>query len=439
MWFRPKPKQEHFIRSAAREVAYVGGFASGKTVAGAVKALLVSLSHPGTVGLVGRQSYQALEQTTKRVILDGDDKPPIIPPSLVRRRIDDPVHNKVILNNGSEILFRAFQDWNPEKLRSLNLGWLYLDEASEASERLWNELNGRLRHPAGPGQAWLTTNPNGHDWVWRRFHPDAEHAAGDLFVSKTDDMADVLPSGYIQHLRDTMPLEWQRRFLDASFDTASGLVWPEWDRVFHVIDPFELEHQWKRFESLDHGRRNPTAVLWWAVDFDGSLFVVDGYYEPGLPSQHAAAIKATRRGREMPPIVAGGDVFNRGPTGESAADVYAEHGIQLRRANDDFDGGVLRVGEWLLRRDAPRVFVFDTPGTLPFRQEIADYRWKDLSPAQEEKLDQPEAPRKIRDHAVDAFRYGIMSRPRPTVVPEPRDRDADRPKTLAAGLLARDL
>ena len=60
---------------------------------------------------------------------------------------------------------------------------------------------------------------------------------------------------------------------------------------------------------------------------------------------------------------------------------------------------------------SPSVFVSDRCKNLI--AEIPDYRWQDLSPTAERDKDQPEAPRKKDDHAVDAFRYGIMARPRP--------------------------
>ncbi len=434
-WFRALPKQRDFLLSDAKESVYAGGFGSGKTLSGGMKGLLCSLEYPGTQGMVCRQTAQSLKDTTQRILLDGDDKPPVIPPSLVRERLAG--DNKVVLVNGSEILFRSWQDWNPEKLRSYNLGWLYFDELTETTEKLWLELCGRLRHPAGPRIAWGTTNPNGHDWVWRRFHPDSGQAVGPLFHAPTEENYTLAPD-YITHLR-SMPLEWQKRFVDASFETAAGMIWPEWSRHVHVYPhTVELPYQWKRFESLDHGRRNPTCVLWWAIDPDSNLWVQDEYYSPGLVSQHAAAIKVTRGriGWTYHAISADPNCFVHGPDGRSVTDLYRDEGVPLVHAAANVAAGILRVSEFLTRTrgvpfpephplagqlgpdglGAPRLFVSD--GCQNLIREIADYRWKDLSPTQEKDRDQPEEPRKKDDHACDALRYGCMARPSPLSVPQ---------------------
>lgn len=463
-WFKPEPKQLAFLSCWDRDSCYAGGVGAGKTLSGGFKALMAALQWPGSKGLVARQTYRALEDTTKRVILDGDDKPPIIAPQLIAKRSND--ENTVVLVNGSEILFRSFQDFNMDKIKSLNLSWLYLDEATEATEKVWLSFVDRLRHPLGPRIAWGTTNPNGHDWVWRKFHPDANAGqidsgvAGErppvLFVAKSTDNPHLAPD-YIARLRK-MPKEWQRRYVDASFDTAAGQIWDEYDRHAHVVPPFEIPYNWRPVDALDHGRRNPTAYLQARVDFDGNILITDGYYEPGLVSQHAAAIKMLRAGHnDYGPIVADPACWNKGTTGKSVADMYYEAGLALRQGANDVDAGLLRVSEWFVRLPdvlfpdwhqwagtlgpdglgSPRLFILDTLGTAALRNEIPDYRWRDLSPAQERDRDQPEEPRKKDDHAVDALRYLMMSQPRPGVEFKPLPDDTPRPersRMVSAGI-----
>jgi hypothetical protein len=436
-WFKPVSAQEKFIRTFGKETVYAGGVGSGKTLSGAIKCLYATMKWPGGVGLVGRQTYRALEDTTKKVMLYGDDKPAIFGPELGSYIAGD---DKFKMIDGSEILFRSLEDHNIEKLLSLNLSWVYVDELTETTLKVWLTLMGRLRHPSGPRAAWGTTNPNGHDFVWKRFHPDAgvTDPNRSLFIQPTEANTH-LSRDYVAHLR-TMPREWQKRFLDASFDTASGMIWDMWNSQVHAYDHEtvgRLPPSWKRFESMDHGRRNPTAWLWWTVDPDGFLIVEDEYYVEGLlPSQHAPAIRAQRQ-MVAPNIRWGGviappDTFRAAHDGRTVAQEYQEAAeILLIQGNDNVDAGLLRVSEWMSRDKSlefpdwhpfartlgpdglgsPRVFVSRRCANLI--GEIPDYRWKDLSPTQERDRDQPEQPRKKDDHAVDAFRYGIMSRPRP--------------------------
>lgn len=438
-WFNPVPTQEEFVRTFARETIYAGGVGSGKTLSGGVKCLLASMLWPGGVGLVGRQTYGALSDTTQKVLIEGDDKPPIFDDSLGRYVAGDRTFE---MKNGSTILFRSLEDHNIEKLLSLNLAWFYIDEVTETTERVWLTLLGRLRHPAGPRAAWATTNPNGHDWVWKRFHPDAGVADDNRKIFLQPTMSNPhLPPDYIEMLMG-MPSEWKKRFVYCSFDTAAGMIWDMWDSSIHAYDhevTGRFPAYWKRFESMDHGRRNPTAWLFFTVDPDGFVIVEDEYYVEGLlPSQHAPAIRAQRQ-IVAPNITWGGciappDVFRLGNDGRSVADEYRDAAeILLIQGNDNVDAGLLRVAEWMQRDPSlefpswhhyggtkgpdglgsPRLFVSRRCTSLI--GEIPDYRWKDLSPAQERDRDQPEQPRKKDDHAVDALRYGLMSRPRPYV------------------------
>jgi hypothetical protein len=301
----------------------------------------------------------------------------------------------------------------------------------------------RLRHPIGPRNGWGTTNPNGHDWVWRNFHEDGPGSRTEgricrLYIQPTENNPH-LPPDYMRMLR-TRPKEWQRRFVDASFDTAAGAIWDMWERPVHVVPSTivgELPVRWYRGRAMDHGRRNPTAVLWGMVDNDGFIIVSDEHYAEGLlPSQHAPIIRAKDEmlapGINLGPIIAPPDCFRRDSGGHSVADEYRSAAdLALTVADDNVDAGLLRVSEWMQRdpelcfpewhewggtygpdflspqqqqlfgrevgRGSPRLFVADRCQNLI--AEIPDYRWADLSPTQEEKADAPEKPRKLRDHA----------------------------------------
>lgn len=436
-WFVPGRTQNEFINWMGKETVFAGGVGSGKTLAGAFKALMIAHAFPGTVGLVGRQSYRALEDTTKKVMVYGDDKPPVIPDSLVEYKSE--TENRWLLKCGSEILFRSLEHHNIEKLLSLNLGWVYVDECTEISLRLWLTLMGRLRHPVGPRIIWGSTNPNGHDWIWKRFHPDGGAPVGKIFIQPTSENALHLAPDYMDMLM-SMPEQWKKRFVFANFDTAAGMIWDMWDRDVHIYKRDEvgiLPPAWKRFESMDHGRRNPTAWLWWVVDPEGNLIVEDEYYVAGkLPTDHAISVSAKRAmispGIRYGPAMTGADSFRQDHSGKTVAGEYFDAArIVLSPANDNVEAGLLRVAEWMTRSESrtfpkwhpwagtlgpdgkgsPKLFVSDRAEHLI--SEIPDYRWDDLSPSSEENRDQPEKPRKKDDHACDALRYGVMSRARP--------------------------
>lgn len=457
-WFQPLPKQLAFLRCRERESVYAGGFGSGKTLSGGFRALKAAIDHPGTVGLVARQTYRALEDSTKKVLVDGDDKPAIFAEELGYWVAGD---FKFVFHNGSEVLFRSFQDSNEEKILGPNYGFIYVDELTECSERIWRALMSRLRHPAGPEQAWGTTNPNGHDWVWKRFHLDAGKPQGPLFHAPSEENTH-LSRTYIAWLR-SQPLEWQKRYVDANFDTAAGMIWEEWDRNVHVVSSdvdARLGYDWRRFESLDHGRRNPTAYLQCVVDPEGFMLVEDEYYNPGIVSVHATAIVAKRTGRTWGAIVSDPQVFVADAYGNTPAAAYSKLGIRMIPADNAVGAGLGRVSEWLMRRPdrefpswhewagtlgpdgkgSPLLFVHERCTSL--LEEIPNYVWRDLSPSQEDTRDQPEEPRKKDDHACDALRYAVMSQPKPNPAPAEkiesdsrRDERYEDRREFSAGIL----
>ena len=55
-----------------------------------------------------------------------------------------------------------------------------------------------------------------------------------------------------------------------------------------IRDPkFKVPPNWKRIAGFDHGKTNPTAALVTAIDYDGNIYCLAEYYQPGLtPSQH---------------------------------------------------------------------------------------------------------------------------------------------------------
>jgi hypothetical protein len=55
-----------------------------------------------------------------------------------------------------------------------------------------------------------------------------------------------------------------------------------------IRDPnFKVPPTWKRIAGFDHGKTNPTAALVTAINYDGTIYCLAEYYQPGLtPYQH---------------------------------------------------------------------------------------------------------------------------------------------------------
>ena len=73
------------------------------------------------------------------------------------------------------------------------------------------------------------------------------------------------------------------------FKASSGLVYPEFDENIHVLkEPFNIPREWQDTISIDPGLNNPLSAHWYAVDYDGNVFVVAEHFEAGKDVSHHA-------------------------------------------------------------------------------------------------------------------------------------------------------
>lgn len=412
---KPHP-QYLFHASPAKYRLYVGGMGSGKTRAGCAEAIKQALEQPGTLGLIGRQTYGSLTDTTMRVFFE------ILPPQLIAKWNKN--ENHLYLRNGSEIIFRALEPgegW--QKLQSLEVAWFYIDEASETPEEVYLILKGRLRQgKAKRLLAWLTSNPNGRDWLWKHFVARQREDHSYFHATTLDNP--TLPKDYVGDLLATYPEAWVQRFIFGEFNTFEGQVFPEFEESVHLIDDidprtFDPDHSlsWEIVRAIDHGRTNPTACLWGAFDGDGTGYIYREYYKSNdIVSSHAQAINALSEGERVSYTIIDPSAKARGPTNNrSVIDEYADFKIYAQPGNNDVMAGINRVSEYLKFERGQKGEVVKPPRLYICRRcfnlvrELGQYRWQQLRPGQE--LNEPEKPVKHDDHTVDALRYMLMTRP----------------------------
>lgn len=445
------PVQEEFLGCRETFVGLYGGIGNGKTTIAVAKGLLLSDLFPGNVGVVARLTYQELIDTTQKEFLNfvkirngGTLKEgPYV------KRFQEGPPATLTLQNGSEIRFR-YAD-NPEAILGANLGWFYIDQAEFVPEAVYSALEGRLRlwSPAkikdcqeryraihGKALPWtpkeygfITGNP-APGWVYKRYklNPSGKYK---LVEASTDANVANLPPDYLDRLRTTNSPEWVQRFLDGSWDVFSGQIYKDWSEDLHGIEMFKMPDHWPRFLALDHGRQNPTAVAFVAVDEEHNVVLYKEHYKVSpYPADHAADIKAlalgdpVRRSEDgkgivvyMDPSIAGDSDMD----GRDFKQLYAELGIYGINANNRVNAGIGKV-QTLMRPDpthkfpkwhpragqlgSPRFFVM-LDACPAFRHEVQLYKWMDQPDGKEENY--KEKPHKYLDHILDALRYAIMA------------------------------
>jgi hypothetical protein len=440
--YRPLPKQVQFHTRPHKYRFFGGGFGNGKTSAGCAEAFALALEYPGCHGLVCRATRPELEATTMETWWHGgggdpESDWPGVPQEAVRSH--NKAKHRIELINGSIIHYWPLDD--PKKLTNLNLGWFLIDQAEETTEEMFMMLCGRLRQLNSPRKGLILFNPNGHDWIWKRTVFLKEVYSDHVLVhAKTSDNPN-LPSDYIAQFKN-YPEAWKKRFFDGSFDVFTGQIWPEYDPELHEINPVPLETWWETAEGIDHGRRNPTAVVWGAFFSrfgHNYCFVVEEHYQAGWKvSKHAAAILETRRELGISPqwTVIDASASQKDPNTErSVIDEYWDCGVSVVPSDRHRIARIARVAEWLtpdeevphpitgeLRKGGwPRLYFFKNCRNLI--EHVPQYKWKPQPPTA--TVDGPEEPLKKDDHDVDALGYMLMMRPEPGSKPMSYAEDND--------------
>ena len=179
MDFELLPAQKEFFivpesNSSNRDIAlYMGGFGSGKTFVGSLMGICLAMKYAGIVGLVGALTYTLLRDTTLKQYLEHLENMGFVDGYHYEYK---KAEDKLVFKNGSEILFRHLQE--PNKLKSLNLGFVELEEMSDTPESTFKMLLSRLRQNIKPEWAEMGfkyrlfghTNPEANKgWIYKYF------------------------------------------------------------------------------------------------------------------------------------------------------------------------------------------------------------------------------------------------------------------------------
>lgn len=388
------PKQLMFIYSKNRYTCYSGGVGSGKTYAGCHKGLKLSLEYKNNVGLIGTQTYRQLMDTTQKTFFE------ICNHALIKKYYKS--DKMVELINGSLILFRTLDD--ESKLRSLELGWFFIDEIVTVQEPVFKQLKKRLRLNVPQQRGFGATNPaHPNHWVYRHFAKGETDNTEIVYTSSYDNP--FLPKDYIKDLESIKDPDEFERFVQGKWIHFEGLIYKEFQRSSHLL-PSDWEpkfNQWEFYRSIDFGYINPFVCLFITVDKDNCIYVFDEHYgSEVMIEQHFQAInnKYTKQ------------YFHKtyyDPSDPESAEKLRRLGLKgLSPANHDVAPGIQHVKEFLsIYHKKPLLKIH--PRCVNLINEFESYCW-DKDKRLEYSGDYKEQPKKDNDHCLDALRYFIHTR-----------------------------
>lgn len=402
----------------ARHVLLAGSLGTGKTEAMCVEAILQSSYYKNNLGLMGRKVLDAFKKSTLVQLLD-------IAGGFVRRHgAQDHV---IEFLNGSKIVYMALDDSRDaiQRIKSMNLGWFAFDQLEEVPEATFQAGLGQLRRKNSLRANFHTCNPAGHDWVWRRWKRRKNQGIKGgyyLVESRTwtkgvdppetqDDVRTYsdnphLPPEYIKTLLEN-PDPWVNRYVYCSWDDFSGLVYPMFDEKVHMIKQFGIPTWWNHYVVYDYGYRNPSAVLFSAIDDEGNIYVYDLIYMAETPIRELADMVHSRLKDGVDyTFLADPSIMRTERDGNTIAGEWEDYDIYWELAKNDVRAGIDRVSRYL-QPDAngkTRLKFFDVSSMMPLLDEIGDYKWKELRYGGDNRS-KPEEPVKVNDHAMDCLKY----------------------------------
>lgn len=260
MKYQLLPSQYKFLAAKEEQVAFMGGYGSAKTFSGVLKTAHLAM-FPNNRIIVGRLAATDLEETTQRDLVDFLHDAELLktaPNQKTKKAIVycvDPVTGKN-LGYTSEISFQHLDD--PKHLRGRHVGAVWIDEGSEVHKDAWKNLMGRLRWPAFRGryQAYVTGNPEGHNWIYDMFfnpeilesmicgHPACRLNTEQCNLSMRRRRRGIhtttyenyfLPRDYVENMIASYSPEERARYLEGSFDVFEGAAFREFSQELHVL------------------------------------------------------------------------------------------------------------------------------------------------------------------------------------------------------------
>ena len=412
-------KQIAFHKCLKKNRWVFGGNRSGKTECGAVETVFIARGiHPyrenkkDVFGWVVSLSSQVQRDVAQAKILSYLNPRWIADIVMSSGKKDTPLYgviDQIMIRNVfggiSTIGFKSC-DQGREKFQGSSLDFVWFDE--EPPEDIYDECVMRVLDKGGDIYGTMTplkgltfvydeiylksgVNPD----IWCEFMEWDDNPY--LIKTETEAMEKLLSSDELE----------SRKY--GRFKSKEGFVYTEFDENVHVIDPFDVPKDWYDNISIDPGLKNPLSCHFYAVDYDGTVYVIAEHYEADRSVEyHVERIKAIckrlgwkddgkNRYRAIIDPAANQKTL---ASAKSVSELFFEQGILVdTNVNKDLFSGISTVKRYLkVVGGRAKLYIFRNCVNLI--REMKNYRWG-----------KEDAPVKYDDHALDELRYYLMTKP----------------------------
>ena len=308
--------------------------------------------------------------------------------------------------------------------------WIGIDELPQyPTPEIYNFLRSSLRSvdPEIPVYMRSTGNPGnvGSGWVKDMFIDPAEPGksfdvivdtiAGQKKITRRFIPAKLQDNPYLMQTDDylimlsSLPEVQRKQFLDGDWSAFENSAFPEFNPARHIAEAFPIPRNWHRFRACDWGYASHACCLWFAIDFDNNLWVYRELYTQRVTADVFArkVLEAERDEYIRYGVLDSSTWAKRGDVGPSIAETMIQEGCRWKpsdRSSGSRVNGKLELHKRFTineRTDEPTLKIFNNCTHL--------LRTLPLLPV--DKNNPEDVDTNVEDHAYDALRYGVMSRP----------------------------
>jgi hypothetical protein len=436
--FKPNEgPQTEFLAASEREVLYGGSAGGGKTMA-LIADPMRYFSNPNFNGLILRRTTDELRE----IIWKTQE---LYPKAFAGAKWQEKKSQWVFPSGARLWLTYLERDQDVLRYQGQAFSYIAFDELTQhPTSFALDYMRSRLRttDPTLPTFIRATTNPGGpgHQWVRRMFiepapanqafaatdletglpmvYPEGSPKAGQpLFYRRfipasLNDNPYLAKDGQYEANLLSLPEMQRRQLLEGDWSIAEGAAFSEFREKDHVVEPFDIPHEWRRFRSCDYGYSSYSAVHWFAIDpaYETLICYRELYLTKHTGRDLAKAVMEAEVGDTIAYGVLDSSCWhNRGQIGPSIAEEMISMGCRWRPS--DRSAGARVAGKNRLH-EVLKVDEDSGKAGLVFfntcRQIISDLPTIPSDPKGSDDID----PRYKSDHAYDSVRYAVMSRPR---------------------------
>lgn len=441
--FIPQAHQAAVLQDGHTYVGNFGGYGSGKTSTSLQELYKHILITPNGNSVVGANVSSQYEQTIKRDFEADFPLAFVTDISIQKQYID--------FKNGHRLMFRPFDD--ADKLRSYNITFFLILEASEVKEDVYTQLKSRLRNlsatipkvdadgnpvyrknkqgglipvietswlkgviESNPSSGWIRTEVllvaddiHKHGENLETYAVEEARRDPDTSAHITSsEVNEYLPPNFISALIKNKPTWWVSKFVYGSFMYAEGLVYPR--AIDNVVPFFEIPPHWKRIVAFDYGLSDNAVFLFGAIDMSkGMLYIYKELVTKNRNIEELAKLyfegisDIPSGGLYGQPIIDPKSGPKRDYEKKSLSDHFLEYGIAFKNGHINLDARIYRLNTYF---ESGRLKIFANCTYLI--SELKEYKFKAKNSSTAGWDDKPEDK---NNHAINPLEWITMELP----------------------------